>query len=140
MDDAHPPTALPDDPAQLKRLIAARDQLLAAHQATIATLTQQRDAFHLEKLRLEVRLAQALKQAYGPRTDRLSDPGQFLLDFAQPTRSVAARSVAEDRGGHPCADPRAAKLNPAPQRPTAPRRSPRAVRPPEVRFIQRTPR
>jgi transposase len=30
-----------------------------------------------------MRLAQLLKQAYGPRADRLRDPGQLLLDFAQ---------------------------------------------------------
>ncbi len=95
MDDAAPLTTPPDDVNELKRLLIAREQVIAAHQktitkheatitrhtATIATLTQQRDAFHLEKLRLEVRLAQALKQAYGPRADRLGDPGQLLLDF-----------------------------------------------------------
>ena len=95
MDDASPLTALPDDVNELKRLLIARDQVVAEHQntitqhqstiakheATISTLTQQRDAFHMEKLRLEVRLAKALKQAYGPRADRLSDPGQLLLDF-----------------------------------------------------------
>ncbi len=69
---------------------AAREQLIAAQQATItqqgqaiAEITQQRDAFYLEKLRLEVRLAKALKQASRPRADRLSDPGQPLLEFAQ---------------------------------------------------------
>jgi transposase len=107
MDDAATPTVLPDDPAQLKRLIAARDtelaqraQVIAAHQATIATLTQQRDAFYLEKLRLEVRLAQALKQAYGPRADRLSDPGQFLLDFGQrlDTLPIDAADLPTDTG------------------------------------------
>lgn len=88
MDDASPLTTLPDDVNELKRLLIARqdqlaqrDQVIAEHRQTIATLTQQRDAFHLEKLRLEVRLAKALKQAYGPRADRLSDPGQLLLDF-----------------------------------------------------------
>ena len=88
MEDASPLTSLPDDVNELKRLLVAREdqlaqrnQVIAEHQKTIATLTQQRDAFHMEKLRLEVRLAQALKQAYGPRADRLSDPGQLLLDF-----------------------------------------------------------
>lgn len=111
MDDAPATTFLPDDPAQLKALliardgqlaarerviaehqhtIAAREQLIAAQQATInehvqslAQVTQQRDAYYLEKLRLEVRLAKALKQAYGPRADRLRDPGQLLLEFGQ---------------------------------------------------------
>ena len=102
MEDTFPCTSLPDDVNELKRLLVARedqlaqrDQVIAEHQkiitqhqstitqheVTIATLTQQRDAFHMEKLRLEVRLAKALKQAYGPRADRLSDPGQLLLDF-----------------------------------------------------------
>jgi transposase len=88
MEDAFPHTTLPDDVNELKRLLVAREdqlaqreQVIAEHQKTIAALTQQRDAFHLEKLRLEVRLAKALKQAYGPRADRLSDPGQLLLDF-----------------------------------------------------------
>jgi transposase len=82
MDDPSPTTSLPDDPAQLKALLAAREQLIAQQQATITTLTQQRDEFYLEKLRLEVRLAKALKQAYGPRADRIADPGQLLLEFA----------------------------------------------------------
>lgn len=81
MDDAAPLTTLPDDVNELKRLLIARDQVIAEHRQTITALTQQRDAFHLEKLRLEVRLAKALKQAYGPRSDRLGDPGQLLLDF-----------------------------------------------------------
>jgi transposase len=89
MDDASLTTSRPDDPAQLKALLAAREQLIAAQQATIAQqtqtlarVTQQRDEYYLEKLRLEVRLAKALKQAYGPRADRLTDPGQLLLEFA----------------------------------------------------------
>jgi transposase len=82
MDDTPQTTSLPDDPVQLKALLAAREQLIAQQQATITTLTQQRDEFYLEKLRLEVRLAKALKQAYGPRADRLTDPGQLLLEFA----------------------------------------------------------
>lgn len=81
MEDTSPRTSLPDDIAELKRLLIARDHVIAEHQKTIATLTQQRDAYYLEKLRLEVRLAKALKQAYGPRADRLADPGQLLLDF-----------------------------------------------------------
>ncbi len=83
MDDTSPTISLPDDPAQLQALLAAREQVIAQQQATIATLTTQRDEYYLEKLRLEVRLAKALKQAYGPRADRLTDPGQLLLEFAQ---------------------------------------------------------
>jgi transposase len=97
MEDTPSRPALPDDVQELKRL-------LAQQQVTIATLTQQRDALHqqtqqlesqkqelesakqqleLEKLQLELRLAKALKQAYGPRADRLRAPGQLLLDFGQ---------------------------------------------------------
>ena len=83
MDDTSPTISLPDDPVQLKALLIAREQLVAQQQATIAKLTQQRDEFYLEKLRLEVRLAKALEQAYGPRADRITDPGQLLLEFAQ---------------------------------------------------------
>jgi transposase len=83
MEDASPLTSLPDDITELKRLLVAREQQLAQQAATIATLRQQRDAYYLEKLRLEVRLAKALKQVYGPRADRISDPGQLLLDFGE---------------------------------------------------------
>lgn len=70
------PTTLPDDIGQLKAMIAQ-------YQATIATLTQQRDEFYLKSLQLEVRLAKALKQAYGPRANRIQDSAQMLLDFGQ---------------------------------------------------------
>lgn len=82
MDDASSIASLPDDPAQLKALLITREQAIAQHQATIASLTKQRDEFYNEKLRLEVRLAKALKQAFGPRADRVGDPGQLLLEFA----------------------------------------------------------
>lgn len=82
MDDATSIACLPDDPAQLKALLIAREQVIAQHQVTIASLTKQRDEFYVEKLRLEVRLAKALKQAFGPRADRVGDPGQLLLEFA----------------------------------------------------------
>ncbi len=77
MEGTSPLTSLPDDIGELKRLLVARDTVITEHQNTIATLTQQRDEYYLDKLRL----AKALKQAYGPRADRLSDPGQLLLDF-----------------------------------------------------------
>ena len=98
MDDATPQTVLPDDLHQLKALLAARhhqlieyQEQLAQQQSTIATLTQQRDAFYLEKLRLEVRLAKALKQAYGPRADRVSNTAQMLLDFGEKLEALPIR-------------------------------------------------
>jgi len=85
MDDARQRTSLPDDIHQLKAMIAEQ-------QATITTLTQERDAFYLEKLRLEVRLAKTLKQAYGPRADRLQDAAQMLLDFGKKLDELPVRS------------------------------------------------
>jgi len=83
MDDTRQPTSLPDNIDQLKAMIAARDEQLVQQQSTIVTLTQQRDEFYLKNLQLEVRLAKALKQAYGPRADRINDSAQMLLDFGQ---------------------------------------------------------
>ena len=111
MEDTHPQPSLPAEVVQLRALLSARTEQLAArerqlahrdqvlaqhvatitqhvatitqHQTTIATLTRQRDEYYLEKLRLEVRLAQALKQAYGPRADRMGGAAQLLLDFVQ---------------------------------------------------------
>jgi transposase len=83
MDDAPQPTSLPNDIHQLKALIVAEREQLAQQQATIATLTKQRDGFYIENLKLQVRLAKALKQAFGPRADRISDSAQMLLEFGQ---------------------------------------------------------
>lgn len=94
--------SLPDDVNELKRLLIAREERLAQrnevvalqtatisdHQHTIKELTQQRDEYYLEKLRLEVRLAKALKQAYGPRADRVADLGQLLLNFGDQLNAV----------------------------------------------------
>ena len=76
---------------QREAQLAERDQLLTQHQATIATLTQQRDDYYLEKLRLEVRLAKALKQVYGPRADRVDHPAQLLLDFGRQLEALPIR-------------------------------------------------
>ena len=112
--------SLPDDIDALKRMLVAReaqlshrDQVIAEHhntitahqsvittyqstiatqQSTITALTQQRDEYYLEKLRLEVRLAKALKQAYGPRADRVAEVGQLLLDFVERLDAVPAAS------------------------------------------------
>jgi len=67
--------------AEYQHAVAVRENTITQHEAAITTLTKQRDEYYLEKLRLEVRLAKALKQAYGPRADRIGDPGQLLLDF-----------------------------------------------------------
>lgn len=90
MDDARA-TSLPDDIQQLKSLIIAERQQLAQQQATIAALTQQRDEFYIENLRLQVRLEKSLKQAFGPRADRVSDSMQMLLDFGQKLEELPIR-------------------------------------------------
>jgi transposase len=64
-------------------MIASRDQVIAQREAAIATLTAQRDEFYLKNLQLEVRLAKALRQVYGPRADRIPDQAQLMLDFAR---------------------------------------------------------
>jgi transposase len=90
MDDASRLAPLPDDLDQLKAMIASRDQVIAQREATIAereatiaTLNSQRDEFYLKNLQLELRLAKALKQVYGPRADRIPDQAQLVLDFAK---------------------------------------------------------
>ena len=97
MDDSSLLQSLPDDVDELKRLLVAKHHAMANQQGvitnqqdeilnqknTITKLTHQRDEFYIEKLRLEVRLAKALKQAYGPRADRVGDLGQLLLDFGR---------------------------------------------------------
>ena len=49
-------------------------------------------------------MAKALKQAYGPRADRLSDPGQLLLDFGDKLEALVidtADLLAESDEGEP---------------------------------------
>jgi transposase len=77
-----------------------REQVITEHRNTIATqlstitkLTRQRDEYYIEKLRLEVRLAKALKQAYGPRADRVRDLGQLLLGFGEQLDALPIHSV-----------------------------------------------
>jgi len=112
MDDAFQHPSRPDEITQLRALLAAceqqlthRDQIIrtreqqltqheatiAQHQSTIAALIQQRDEFYLKALQLEVRLAKALKQVYGPRADRVSDPAQLVLDFARQWEALPIR-------------------------------------------------
>ena len=82
MDGSLPLDSLPRDVARLQAMLIERDRALAERERVIGELTRQRDEFHIENLRLRMRLAQALKQAYGPRADRLGDPAQLMLDFA----------------------------------------------------------
>jgi transposase len=95
MDDLPSANLLAEENTRLKAQLSERevqlterDRLLTQHQATIATLTQQRDGYYIEKLRLEVRLAKALKQIYGPRADRVDHPAQLLLEFGRQLESL----------------------------------------------------
>lgn len=126
MEDAFRHASLLDELAQLRALRTAHEQQLAQrdeqlarreaalakhqstiveHQATIARLTKQRDEYYLEKLQLEVRLAKALKQAYGPRADRVGDMAQLLLDFGLKLEALPipaeASSPASEESAHP---------------------------------------
>lgn len=91
MDDAPHANLLAEENTRLKAQLAERDQLLAQQQAAIATLTQQRDDYYLKNLQLEVRLAKALKQVYGPRADRVDHPAQLLLDFGREFEALPIR-------------------------------------------------
>jgi transposase len=100
MEDASFLASLPDNVNELKQLLIAREeqltqreQAITEHQNTIAALTKQRDEYYIEKLRLEVRLAKALKQAYGPRADRVGDLGQLLLGFGEGLDALPIQSA-----------------------------------------------
>lgn len=81
MDDTPSIPPLPADVAQLRALVSEYREALTQQKSTIAALTRQRDDLYLKNLQLEVRLAQALKQAFGPRADRIADAAQMMLDF-----------------------------------------------------------
>lgn len=120
MDDAAP-LNLPDDIEQLKALLATRhrellerEEQLAQREATIdqqtttiTALTRERDEYYLKNLQLEVRLAKALKQAYGPRADRIGDPGQMFLDFGAKldTLPIHRGDVPPEEKTTPAAEP-----------------------------------
>lgn len=96
---------------QHQATITQHQGTITQHQATIATLTQQRDAYYLEKLQLEMRLAKALKQAYGPRADRVGDMAQLLLDFgltleALPIPAESAPAASEESTSTDASAPR----------------------------------
>jgi transposase len=91
MDDAPHANLLAEENTRLQAQLTERDQLLAQQQAAIAALTQQRDDYYLKNLQLEVRLAKALKQVYGPRADRVGDPAQLLLDFGERLEALPIR-------------------------------------------------
>jgi len=81
-----------DEPlTSLSNTIHRLEALIAQQQATIASITQQRDEFYLKNLQLEVRLAKALKQAFGPRADRIADTAQMLLDFGKKLEELPIR-------------------------------------------------
>jgi len=86
---------LPDDPAALRQIIARQQEILQQQGDCLAQLQEQRDSLQqqtealksqcddleLDKMLLQHRLDMLLKQAYGPRADRI-DPAQLMLEFA----------------------------------------------------------
>jgi transposase len=113
MDDAPQPISLLNDIDQLKALIVAEREQLAQQQAAIAELTKQRDEFYIENLKLQVRLDKALKQAFGPRADRLQETGQMLLDFGAKLEELPIR-----RGDVPPEENKAESTNEAAPQPS----------------------
>src|ERR1700684_2631581 len=95
MDDAAI-TALPDDPALLKSILAQRtrerDEQIRLYERRLAELQTVKQQIEVEKqqlevakLRIEVELLRLKKLYYGPRADRLQhlgDVAQLLLAFA----------------------------------------------------------
>lgn len=86
MDDTTATKSSPAEVARLQAQLAMYESMIAEQRARIAELKQQfaqeRETAQLRILRLELRIAQLLKRAYGPRADRLQCLGQLLLDFA----------------------------------------------------------
>jgi transposase len=99
MDEATLDFPIPDDPAEIRRLIVGlnlqRNSALRAAEQVKQQLELERQQFEfqrqqaqkrqqeweLEKLRLEFELARANRRLYGPRGDQV-DTGQLLLEFA----------------------------------------------------------
>lgn len=98
-----------DDPALLRQIIASQKEMVCRQEARFSelqgrhdvlqqqasaleqqtqllqqqadALQKQRDQLELDKMLLQHRLDVLLKQAYGPRADRI-DPAQIMLEFA----------------------------------------------------------
>jgi hypothetical protein len=84
MEDACSILSLPDDPGILKSMIViiTRERDIATRQRD--EVQRQAQQLEIEKLRLEVELLRFKKWYYGPRADRLQQPGdvaQLLLQF-----------------------------------------------------------
>ncbi len=85
MEDVSVITSLPDDPQSLKQIIfnLSRERDENARQRD--ERTRERDDWHVKFLRVETELLRLKKWYYGPRADRLQNPGdvaQMLLTFA----------------------------------------------------------
>jgi transposase len=78
--------SLPDDPATLRQLILQQGARIAELRQQTDALAKQRDQLELDKMLLQHRLDVLLKQAYGPRADRI-DPAQIMLAFADQLES-----------------------------------------------------
>jgi transposase len=90
MEDTSTILSLPDDPGILKSMIViiTRERDTATRQRD--EVQRKAEQLEIEKLRLEVELLRYKKWYYGPRADRLQQPGdvaQLLLQFGQELES-----------------------------------------------------
>jgi len=100
-------SSLPDDPAELKALLATLMQRVDTLEASERRLTARTQDLELAKLRLEMELLKYKKWMYGPRADKLAslgDVAQMLLCFGEeldqrpaPPATDAAELAAEDK-------------------------------------------
>jgi transposase len=81
--------------AELEAKRADREALLAAEQQAFAELRRSHAELQLDYLRLEIKYAQVLKQAYGPRADRLDSPGQTVFNFVQQLQELSKPTPPE---------------------------------------------
>jgi transposase len=86
MDDTAAIASLPDDPAILKQMLAARTRERDEWHVKFQNAQIEKEIIQIQKLRLEMELLRLKKLYYGPRADRLTTPGdvaQMLLEFAK---------------------------------------------------------
>ncbi len=90
------PTALPDDPALLKRLLADRESLIARIRVEAAAQLEAERKRHAAELKAAI--AALLRRYYGPRSETF-DPRQLLL-FGQVIEQIPLdeEAIAEESG------------------------------------------
>ena len=79
MDDATSVLDLPDDPAELKRVISQRDNIIAQQRSAIDQIKREAaEQMEAMELRHKAEMDAILRRFYGPRSERF-DPAQLLL-------------------------------------------------------------